>query len=769
MDPEGVYKPTSGEILPESEVIVTDRELLVGDVVKLNAQDAQSGTVVSESIWTNLIQPRGWPSETNSAGSSGRTPFDANGKLMNVPAAELDHTISFFPDQIVLYKGWVGKVLDYWDEIRVRLSDGSVVELQDPEMIEEPNDVGDDPAQVGDFVTTKKSNLRRGTWIFGAYNANVAPSGYVTDIRLTSIEMEWLQQRYHTDQPESSDPPPNILEKPEIESGELHLVDPSMLPPALAGRSKLSRIQTVNVEIGDAVRFRDLAGAAVNYGDKLKAIPRLKTLGYDINVFTVAATHTEVTVLWQDLHKTNHSTLDLIPALDFDKEDDVWPGELIVTKKKAITSDQSTYQPERVGIAQSVNARDRIASVKWFEGSVSFAGDDHSVLLPGCRTGRLSVDAEDISMYDVWTVPGLTRRLGDYVVLIPPATHHSPTTYAGLALYRDIWEALNSPGSTRDWFGEVIDLGLDGLLTIRLCVASDIRDIQVPWECTIIAYGSDHETNDVDAEDADDAYDEMDHDDPLLVDWSTSPPTPWMNEDDQVITDAEQTEWTTDDDEDGGTDERDVPMVDAPEVQPQRQPSVSNGTESTRKFTYDSMFQSMDDDAKSETAAFAVLDGAVPSDHHYAGRLNSSSGIQRLRRIQKEHQILRSSLPAGVFVRGWETSLDLLRVLIIGPLDTPYEYAPFVIDIWLDEGFPTQPPQAFFHSWTDGTGNVNPNLYEDGKICLSLLGTWPGDDANDVWKPQSTILQVLVSLLGLVLVKEPYYSKFLASWIRRHR
>lgn len=61
--------------------------------------------------------------------------------------------------------------------------------------------------------------------------------------------------------------------------------------------------------------------------------------------------------------------------------------------------------------------------------------------------------------------------------------------------------------------------------------------------------------------------------------------------------------------------------------------------------------------------------------------------------------------------------------------------------------------------WTDGSGPVNPNLYEDGKICLSLLGTWPGSDPSDTWSPKATILQVLVSLLGLVLVENPYYNE----------
>ena len=54
-----------------------------------------------------------------------------------------------------------------------------------------------------------------------------------------------------------------------------------------------------------------------------------------------------------------------------------------------------------------------------------------------------------------------------------------------------------------------------------------------------------------------------------------------------------------------------------------------------------------------------------------------------------------------------------MRVLILGPKNTPYENAPFLFDFSLADGFPTEPPEAFFHSWTPGGsgGRVNPNLY----------------------------------------------------------
>jgi ubiquitin-conjugating enzyme E2 O len=161
---------------------------------------------------------------------------------------------------------------------------------------------------------------------------------------------------------------------------------------------------------------------------------------------------------------------------------------------------------------------------------------------------------------------------------------------------------------------------------------------------------------------------------------------------------------------------------------------------------------------------FAVLEDLPPSDHYFIKHRYTGSLSTCMNRLRKEYEVLKSSLPSGIFVRTWESRIDLLRVMMIGPEGTPYEHAPFVIDFTFTPDFPSQPPLAFFHSWTDGQGRINPNLYEDGKICLSILGTWPTRNLDESWIPgKSTVLQILVSIMGLVLVKAPFYSMFYLS------
>lgn len=118
---------------------------------------------------------------------------------------------------------------------------------------------------------------------------------------------------------------------------------------------------------------------------------------------------------------------------------------------------------------------------------------------------------------------------------------------------------------------------------------------------------------------------------------------------------------------------------------------------------------------------FEIL-SSVPIDHAFYTSTPAQPSRSFLARLSKEYRVLSSSLPGtlvstgrhlpalthvladSVLVRTYEDRNDLLRCLIIGPENTPYEDAPFVIDWMLDSNFPQSPPIAHFHSWTNGNG-----------------------------------------------------------------
>jgi ubiquitin-conjugating enzyme E2 O len=124
--------------------------------------------------------------------------------------------------------------------------------------------------------------------------------------------------------------------------------------------------------------------------------------------------------------------------------------------------------------------------------------------------------------------------------------------------------------------------------------------------------------------------------------------------------------------------------------------------------------------------------------------------------VRKEWRTLRTSLPANVWVRVFEQRTDVLRAAMLGPEGTPYHDNVFVFDFSFPPGYPNEPPASSYHSRGE---RVNPNLYENGKVCLSLLSTWSGK-GSEMWDPKrSNMLQVLVSIQGLVLVDDPYYNE----------
>ncbi|GFZ11476.1 ubiquitin-conjugating enzyme 25 [Actinidia rufa] len=133
---------------------------------------------------------------------------------------------------------------------------------------------------------------------------------------------------------------------------------------------------------------------------------------------------------------------------------------------------------------------------------------------------------------------------------------------------------------------------------------------------------------------------------------------------------------------------------------------------------------------------------------------SGSSGVHK--RIMREWKVLEKNLPDSIFVRAYERRVDLLRAAIVGPAGTPYHDGLFFFDLAFPPDYPTRPPHVHYRSF--GL-RINPNLYASGYVCLSLLNTWFGK-ANERWNPsESTVLQVLVSIQGLVLNSDPYFNE----------
>ncbi|XBI15743.1 hypothetical protein VPH35_058111 [Triticum aestivum] len=127
-----------------------------------------------------------------------------------------------------------------------------------------------------------------------------------------------------------------------------------------------------------------------------------------------------------------------------------------------------------------------------------------------------------------------------------------------------------------------------------------------------------------------------------------------------------------------------------------------------------------------------------PLDHHYLDTTDQgASGAKSwAKAMQKEWKILKNDLPETIYVRAFEDRMDLLRVVMVGASGTPYHDGLFFFDLQLPPSYPDAPPQVYYHSF--GL-RLNPNLYESGTVCLSLLNTF-GGEGTEVWSSTESSL-----------------------------
>jgi ubiquitin-protein ligase len=151
---------------------------------------------------------------------------------------------------------------------------------------------------------------------------------------------------------------------------------------------------------------------------------------------------------------------------------------------------------------------------------------------------------------------------------------------------------------------------------------------------------------------------------------------------------------------------------------------------------------------------------------HYYDAIARSGGMTGSgKSMVKEARRCHTTLPvphpnSAAFCCFGEERMDLCRSIITGPVDTPYSLGLFVFDVFFPATYPSIAPLVTFMTTGGGQTRFNPNLYQDGKVCLSLLGTWHASDESQKWNPQvSSLAQVLLSIQTQLLVTEPYFNE----------
>lgn len=164
--------------------------------------------------------------------------------------------------------------------------------------------------------------------------------------------------------------------------------------------------------------------------------------------------------------------------------------------------------------------------------------------------------------------------------------------------------------------------------------------------------------------------------------------------------------------------------------------------------------------------ACAREDGASRSEVQFAPNLSFWDPTSRevkdeppsprcLRKTRRDILDIYAQPVPGVVVAPDEKDVTRIHVLLLGPPGTPYEGGFFRYLLKCPADFPAEPPRVRLMTTDGGRVRFAPNLNEDGMICLSLLGTWPGP----VWKSSVHSIRTVLIAIQSLMTQEPFHNE----------
>ena len=137
-------------------------------------------------------------------------------------------------------------------------------------------------------------------------------------------------------------------------------------------------------------------------------------------------------------------------------------------------------------------------------------------------------------------------------------------------------------------------------------------------------------------------------------------------------------------------------------------------------------------------------------------QVNTTIRRDTVRRLVKDvREIMNNPLEEhGIYYSHNETDMLKGKALVIGPKDTPYENGYYFFDFQFPNDYPHRPPTVTYHT-NDGRTRFNPNLYKSGKVCISVLNTWRGEQWTACQTISSILLVLCTTLNNTPLLNEP--------------
>jgi ubiquitin-protein ligase len=134
----------------------------------------------------------------------------------------------------------------------------------------------------------------------------------------------------------------------------------------------------------------------------------------------------------------------------------------------------------------------------------------------------------------------------------------------------------------------------------------------------------------------------------------------------------------------------------------------------------------------------------------------SRDNIKRL--IHDIKQIIKNPLDShGIYYKHDDENMLKGYALIIGQKNTPYFGGNYLFEFDFPTNYPYSPPVVTYHT-NKNKIRFNPNLYVCGKVCISILNTWEGDQWSSCLNISTILLNICTILCENPLLNEPGIS-----------
>jgi len=135
----------------------------------------------------------------------------------------------------------------------------------------------------------------------------------------------------------------------------------------------------------------------------------------------------------------------------------------------------------------------------------------------------------------------------------------------------------------------------------------------------------------------------------------------------------------------------------------------------------------------------------------------SKETIKRLLKDVKE--MIKEPLDNhGIYYKHDESNILKGYVYICGPKDSQYFGGCYFFEFTFPYDYPHQPPKVEFKT-NDGQTRFHPNMYRSGKICLSILNTWKGDQWTGCQSIRTILLTIVSIMDTMPLLHEPGFTE----------